>query len=131
MCYLRIKDGFVKYPSNWILLNEEDACNCCYMGVIEFHACGLDLPHFLFPAPKPIGELSAEEDAELYRQCCALYPELDQQVLHLIQDSEGHILNAQDVEESYHINFFILYRLGDPYFPADYQPPCGAMIIPD
>ena len=134
MSILVIKNGYVTYPDAWIVLNKEDAATCAYAGVVEVCRCESEIPHFLFLSSIPIADMTDEDEQAVYQHCCDAYPafaELLRTEVTPIWDEEGHFLNATKWISALHPGCFAIYCVGDPNYPEGYQPPCGAMIIPD
>lgn len=134
MIKTRLKDGYVKYPESWIVLNEKDSAICSYAGVVEVRANGVEFPHFLFFSTIPIAEMSDEAVQDIYQHCCDAYPAFAELLLTEVTpiwDEEGHLVNATEWISAPHPGCFAIYCLGNPNYPADYQPPYGAMIIPN
>lgn len=80
MSTIPIKDGYVTYPADWVVL--DDVCgpaeDCRYAGVVEFHnGTGYGIPHFLFFCDTQYGvDYSGELIKRVKDACAEAYPNL-------------------------------------------------------
>lgn len=101
---MKIMNGYVVFPANWIVLNYQQPNNACYAGVVEVrNGIKYNIPHFIFFSKKPIFELTAEE-VNLIIECCIIkYPHLSD-VLSLyvprIYDENNQIINELEWYQS-------------------------------
>ena len=132
-----LKNGCIYFPDNWIVLNENEALNYSYAGVVEVKPGQINttrFPHFLFFTDKPV--VADYDDAfrkRINEKCCDKYADFKialSEEIDLIADptNPGEYLNWQEHLDAPCIGLFSIFIKGDPNYPRDYQPPFGTYI---
>ena len=129
-----IKDGYVLVPDNWIVANPEDAKDCSYAGVIECRRKDFNVPHFLFYTNRRSNEYDKKFRDSINKRCCNKWPkftEILRQQVEPIDDPKnpGHQLNADEWMAAPNLGHFELYVKDESDYPANYEPPFGAMVV--
>ena len=96
-----LKDGYVLYPRDWLIVNPKVAINCRFAGVIECSLKSYRMPHLLFFSDKEIGNLTVEDYVEIHRNATIVYPLfrdiLDHQITPIDDpDHPGYQLNVNE-----------------------------------
>lgn len=131
-----IKNGYLICPTDYIIINPEDAENMEYAGVIECrNSDKFGIPHLLFFTNKKYNsEYDSLYEDSILHQCCKIYPRfseiMDMQVTP-IDDPEkpGFTLNAKEWMNAPTIGFFHVYIQDDPRYGRNYNPPDGTRIV--
>lgn len=153
MRWIKLKNGFCKYPADWIVLEdiEGKAVECDYAGVVECrnglkHGLnGKPVPHFLFFCnTKYARDYSDKLQMKVFEGCRSKYPDFDrllnmQSSLEDWERMDGNVYDLQtrrnEIDSLPKIGVFNIPVKGDPYYwnpsSPDYLPPYGAIVIPD
>jgi len=130
---IKIEDGYLIVPSDWIDINPDDAENMPYAGVIECrNSKKYGIPHFVFHTWH---EKACDYDTdEINKMCVKAYPEFKEIMQKQVtpeQDPEhpGLILNEQAFMDAPTIGHFSIYVQDDPTYGSNYKPPAGAKIV--
>lgn len=129
-----IADGVLICPSDYIILNREDAEYCRFASVVEVRNTSYGVPHFLYFSTKKAGEYTKSDRNIIENFCLREWPrfkEILDNIVEPIVDPEDkwHYLNEQEVNEAPQIGHFEVYCQGDPSYPSKYKPPMGTRII--
>ncbi|EPB8220769.1 hypothetical protein [Clostridium perfringens] len=126
---IEIQNGYVIFPEDWVILNEDDAKNCEYVGVIEVkNGTKYNSPHFLFFSTKPINELTNNDTKKLDEKCIKMFSDY-QKILNdyipLKYDEKGEMLNGKEHISGPIPGYFAIldYGLDISYYPL------GAMVF--
>lgn len=130
---IKIKDGYLIVPSDWIDINPEDAESMPYAGVIECNnSKKYGIPHFLFHSKhKYLRDYNTDE---IEKMCANAYPDfldiIDRQVTpERDPEHPDVILNEQAYRNAPTIGYFHIYVQDDPLYGRNYEPPAGAKIV--
>ena len=68
---IELKDGYLRIPKEWIVVNPEDASSCSYAAVLECrNSAKYGVPHFVYLNNyKYAGEYTKEMEADFYAGC--------------------------------------------------------------
>jgi len=130
---VRLANGIVEFPSDWVELNYCKPECSLYAGVVEIKdGPRYNLPHFIFYSSKPINELSQEDCDTINELCCELYP-IMRDVLNMHQDMKydenGKISNLQDLKYIPFVGHFQIPFYGDPLYGMNEENyPCRAFV---
>lgn len=100
-------------PADYIIINKSCAKKSTHASVIELKNAGFGIPHFVYLADRPAASYSAHIKAVIHGLCAQEWP---------------HFL---ELAQTATVQYFDIYRQGDPVYPADYAPPMGTLIVPD
>lgn len=117
-----LKNGYISFPADWIVINENDAANCSAAIVIEPTNKSNGLGHYLLFTDKKPEEMSAEEEDRVMDAIAVI----DVEFRTAWNDSCKRL--ATYAERL--MNLYPIYVKGDPAYDADYIPPYNCMIIP-
>ena len=132
---VEIKNGTLVIPKEWILLNEKDAKESTYVGVVEcINSASYGIPHFVFFTNNPVDEtIPDEEIKEINNMCVNAWEKFQEVVLNnqikAIPDPEhkGRYLNRKEYLEAPLLGYFPIRRIDE--FEGDVKDlPAGAMI---
>lgn len=123
-----IFDGYVIFPNDWIIIENQNPNDSNFVGVIEVrNAKKYNIPHFLFFSKFPIRKLSAFDEKIILEHCENAYSDFKKIIsmqVEPVYDNNNNILNIESWREAPHIGFFQIGEYGrDSVFPAN------AMII--
>ncbi|MBO4678873.1 MAG: hypothetical protein J5626_04320 [Lachnospiraceae bacterium] len=142
MTSLKIKNGTVIFPDDWIVLNKESAEKHEFAGVVECrHHEKYNMPHFLYLCDYKYGcDYPDYFEEMIVKLCVEAYPEFQKIVdlqgqAHLVPDptNPGMYLNLEAYRACPVIGSFHLLRDDDPLFEFNLKNglPYDAMIIKD
>lgn len=128
---VKLKDGYLIIPSNWIVLNEDEGNKYAYAGVVECRNSGLyNVPHFVFLNEYKYG---CDYNEELYEyvhsMCIKAWPSFEDIIKKQVKPipnplKHGDYLNVKEFLEAPTIGHFHL-----PESNETNNPVCGAVII--
>ena len=135
-----LKEGYVQYPKDWIVLPDVfgSADSCMYAGVVESrNSEKFGIPHFVFFSNKKYGkDYTDEMHAKIYEACARAWPDFGK-----YYNMQIPARNTTDIEyvkkwdAAPCFGLFHIVEKGDPMYwtdsSPDYKPPFGAMIIRD
>lgn len=122
-------DGTLVIPGSWTLINAANAKGCSYAGVIEVRNSP-DAPHVVFLSPKPINDLTKEEQESVFEQAALYVPFLTtirNAEVELEYNDDGGVANRDEYNNSPRIGFFPI--MDSTMFNDSNPAPYGAMII--
>lgn len=133
MTQYKIEGGYVVCPEDWIVLNPEEAGQCCYAGVVECRRKEYHVPHFLFFTNKRANRYDDKLYSRVNRMCCQKWPKFKEILAQQVQpiddpNNPGFQLNADEWMAAPTLGYFALYVKGDPA-PDGFVPPMGAMVV--
>lgn len=124
---IELKEGYLTYPSDWILLNSGMANQCYYAGVVECrNSEKYGVPHFVFFSDENYDDAFCEK---INKMCVKAWPEF-QKIIEMqvepIFDPEkpGRCINVEEHLASPYIGHFHIQEEGAPW-----NPPFGAVIV--
>lgn len=134
MTRLELKGGYVLYPLDWIVVNQKEAMECTYAGVIECRLASYNMPHLLFFLRKKMSALTKDDYEEINRKATEAYPTfkelLEQQVTPIDDpDQPGHMLNEDEWMQSPQLGYFPIYIWGTSTASPYYFLPLPAMVV--
>lgn len=133
-----LKEGYVVFPADWIIIETVKPSQCRNVYVIEirdrknqYHA-----PHFLVLGNVPCDKLDDYYSEQIYRKCTEAYPEFAKWMSMQVDPVYGErnengvrkLLNAEEFDNSPAISIFQLPEFGDNKV-GEY--PFGAMLVPN
>ncbi|RGW47727.1 hypothetical protein DWV67_15370 [Dorea formicigenerans] len=127
---IMIQDGYAILPKDWIILNEEDAIHCQYVGVVEcrnFSKYGI--PHFAFFLLEKYDAVYYDEICDLCCQKWEEFTEILKKQVDLIPDSErpGSYLNGEEYLQAPNIGIFPIKDSTEKESGQEF--PYGAMVV--
>ena len=132
---VKIANGYLIIPSDWIVVNSEQAENCRYAAVLECrNSAKYGVPHFIYFNNYRYGnEFTDSMKENFYMLCRKAWPnfsvieELNKKnKLVPDPDNKGQYLNAEAYLEAPIIGLFSIQEQGENSFN---EPPYGAMIV--
>lgn len=108
-------------PSDYIILNRDDAKRSYYASVVEVSNALFGVPHFIYFNSKSVKSYKDSDYKIIEKLCAKQYPNFQE-----IIDS---IENPVKGKKSPIIKHFPVYIQGDPHYPQNYIPPMGIKII--
>ncbi|MDY6228808.1 MAG: hypothetical protein SPH93_14300 [Clostridium sp.] len=96
MRQIKISNGYINIPKEWIILNEDEANNCTYVIVIEVIRCGRAIEHCIYFSKFHIENISFNELEEIKSSCRKKINLNDSDLkleVHLIPEYKNNILN--------------------------------------
>ena len=128
----------IVFPTDWVLLNEQDALNSTEGYVVECRNHDqYNIPHFLYLSDDTAmndGDYTKEFKSKLYESILRVYPDfqivLNNQIELII--TNGKIMNGSEYEKSPTIGIFKivdsvqLKKIHE--FDKKYEPPFGAVV---
>lgn len=132
-----IKDAYVIFPADWIVIEVEKAETSRYAYVIEIkdRKAQYHPPHFLILGDRPYIEIDQAYKEKIYQKCSEAYPEFEKWLSMQVQPAYGErnengfrpLLNSEEIADTPMIGLFCLSEYGDTDV-VEY--PFGAMLIP-
>jgi len=133
---IRIKNGLLICPEDWIILNPEEAREKEYAGVVECNNSSFyHIPHFVWFRESPsVTDITLEEKESVKKMCVQKWPhfkDIIQKQVTLVSDSEypGNYKNLDEWMRSPEIGLFTILADDNPLYDAEKKPPFGAKII--
>lgn len=131
-----IKNGFLRCPKDYVIVNEAEASTMSYACVVECrNAVNYGIPHYLVYCDRKYGsDYDESYETMLLQKILAKAPDfqriIDLQVKPIESlETPGVFLNAEEFLKSPEIGFFHVYERGDSKYPLDYKPPYGVEIV--
>ena len=129
-------NGCLICPSDYIILNRDDAEFCDYASVVEVRNAKFGVPHFVYFHSKEANEYKDYDYEMIEKACVKEWPRFQEIIDSLVEpipdpnaDSKWVYLNQKEVDEAPQIGHFSIYIQGDPRYPSNYKPPMGTRII--
>ena len=133
---IEILNGFLICPSDYLILNREDAKYCEYAAVVEVRNAKFGVPHFIYFDGKDTINYNKYDRETIERLCVTEWPRFQEVIDSLVEpipdpdsDEKGKYLNEKEVNEAPQIGYFPVYVQGDSKYPRNYNPPMGTRII--
>ena len=129
-------NGCLICPSDYIILNRDDAEFCDYASVVEVRNAKFGVPHFVYFNSKEANEYKDYDYEIIEKACVKEWPRFQEIIDSLVEpipdpdaDNKWQYLNEKEVNEAPKIGHFSIYIQGDPRYPSNYKPPMGTRII--
>lgn len=123
-----IQNGYVIFPTDWIVVDDSNAKYCDYVGVIEVrNGKSYNAPHFVFFSEFPINKLTDSLKDTILRKCELVHPDfrkIRSMQLEPVYGDNNEILNADLWMKAPIIGFFQI-----PTYGKDSSFPAGAMVV--
>lgn len=129
---IKMKDGKLIMPQDYIVLNPGDEGKCRLAYVLECrNSAKYGIPHFIYMTDLD-GEGAYDQlEKEMYPLCQDKWPQFQAEVLNkkveVIRDENNHFVNAEEHLASPYPGIFRIYRDDEPEFQED--APDGVMIL--
>ena len=132
---IKLADGYLIIPNDWIVVNPEQAENCRYAAVLECrNSTKYGVPHFIyFNNCRYVNEFTDSMEENFYQLCKKAWPKFseikelsDKNRLVPDPDNKGQYLNAEAHLKAPTIGLFSIQEQGENPFD---EPPYGAMIV--
>lgn len=125
---IEILDGYVIFPNDWILIENQKPKDSRYVGVVEVkNGEEYNMPHFVFFSSNPIAERTNIEEEDILVGCQFAHPEFGKikaMQVEPVYDENKIMINAELWKRSPLIGMFSIPTYGkDTLFPQ------GAMIV--
>lgn len=128
---IKLKNGYLEIPSDWIILNENEGHLYSYAGVIECrNSAKYNIPHFVFLNEHKYGcDYTEELYHRVHKMCIEAWPNFSEiikkQVIPIPNpEQSGSYLNAEEFMSAPTIGYFHL-----PESTETKEPVCGAKIV--
>ena len=128
---IKLKDGYLIIPSDWIVLNEDEGHLYSYAGVIECrNSEKYSIPHFVFlNEHKYGGDYTNSLYEKIHQMCIDTWPDFKEIINRQVNpipdpDLPGNYLNMNEFMSAPTIGYFHL-----PESTENKNPVCGAMIV--
>ena len=128
-----LKEGYITIPSDWIVLNPEEAGECMYAGIVECRNHErYGIPHFVFFTNiRCACDYSKQYIQQIDEMCTKVWPDFKdvmEKQIELIPDPnhQGRFLNEEAFFSAPIIGHFNMYEQGEIS-----NPPFGSMIVRD
>lgn len=123
-----IDGGYAIFPSDWVCIDEENAHNCKYVGVIEIqNGKEYNVPHFVFFSEFPINDIRGSLEDDLYLKIELKYPKFKNvraMQVEPLYDEDNNLLNGELWRKAPTIGTFTM-----PTYGVHNSFPAGAMIV--
>lgn len=107
---IKIKNGILKYPDEWIAIKNKDPEDCEYCGVIECrNSSKYHIPKFIFFQEKQISEMNNNDYQAVNEACIKRYPEFKDILECQVEpkyDEKLHLINEKEWMDSPVIGYF-------------------------
>lgn len=132
---IKLEDGYLIIPSDWIVLNPEQAENCRYAAVLECrNSAKYGVPHFIyFNNYQYENQFTDTMEEDFYSLCRKAWPKFieiqelsNKNQLVPDPDNKGQYLNGEAHLAAPIIGLFSIEEQGDRIIG---EPPYGAMIV--
>lgn len=129
---IKMLNGFLVCPGDYIILNRSEAGHCKYASVVAVRNAGFDVPHFVYFSSKEASDYT-DNDVELIEKACVgawpRFKELIGSWVDPIKDANGHYLNVDEICGTPVIGHFPIFIQDDERYPSDYDPQMEAKIV--
>lgn len=129
-------NGVLICPSDYIILNKEDAKYCEYASVVEVRNAKFGVPHFIYFHSKEANAYNDTDTEMIEKACVREWPRFKEIMDSLVEpipdptaEHKWQYLNAKEVNEAPQIGHFSIYIQGDARYPSNYKPPMETRII--
>lgn len=133
---IEMLNGILICPSDYIILNKEDAEHCEYASVVEVRNAKFGVPHFIYFHSKEADAYTDNDCKTIEDLCVKEWPRFQKIIDSLVEpipdpasEYKWHFLNAKEVSEAPKIGHFGIYIQGDSRYPGNFEPPMGTKII--
>ena len=133
---IRLADGVLVYPEDFILLNESSAQQYRYVSVVEVRNAPFSVPHFIFFSGKDAKDYT-DTDTHYIEQLCAQkwprFQEIIGSAKRPIYDPDKPFvcLNSAEMRVAPQIGHFSIRATFDPSYSSLYAAPMGIKIVRD
>lgn len=97
---IEIFDGYIEFPSDWIVVEYCPPIKSRYVGVAVLNKeTPYNVPYFVFFSEQPINKLTLEEESIIISSCIAEYPRLRDVLslyVPLMRDHKGKTVNGAE-----------------------------------
>lgn len=136
---IRLADGYLTIPTDWVLTNEDQAKLSYNAVVIECRngrKYKVDIPHFIyFFDGKSANDLTEQQEFDFYQRCIEKCPEFEN-ILQLSKENKlitdpnapSRYLNIEEHMDAPQVGIFYISDAGE--HPSG-NPPYGAVIVRD
>lgn len=128
---VKLKDGYLEIPSEWIVLNESDSDLYSYAGVIECrNSAHYNVPHFVFlNEHKYACDYTDDLYEKVHKMCIEVWPDFKEIIKKQVKPvpdptTPGNYLNLDEFMAAPTIGHFHL-----PLNTETKNPVCGAQIV--
>ena len=129
---IKMLNGFLVCPGDYIILNRSEAGHCKYASVVAVRNAGFDVPHFVYFSSKEASDYT-DNDVELIEKACVgawpRFKELIGSWVDPIKDANGHYLNVDEICGTPVIGHFPIFIQDDERYPSDSDPQMEAKIV--
>lgn len=133
---LEMLNGVLICPSDYIILNREEAKYCEYASVVEVRNAKFGVPHFIYFNYKEASNYTNHDTDMIVKACVREWPRFKEIVESLVEpipdpaaEHNWQYLKEKEVDEAPQIRHFSIYIQGDARYPSNYKPPMGTRII--
>jgi len=133
---IEMENGVLVCPSDYIILNRDDAEFCEYASVVEVRNAKFGVPHFVYFHSKEANQYNNYDTELIERLCVKEWPRFQEIIDSLVEpipdptaEHKWQYLNAEEVNNAPQIGHFAIYIQGDSRYPSNYKPPMGTRII--
>lgn len=124
---IAINDGFVIFPTEWEVIENDSPENSRFVGVVEVrHGALYNAPHFLFFSEIPIKQMEDREE-KIMAACTEAFPAFKEILKRQVMaefDENGKTTNLKQLDDAPSICIFPISAYGEAT-----EFPCGAMVV--
>ena len=133
---IRLADGYLTYPDDFILLNESAAQSYRYVCIVEVRNSKFAVPDFIYFSGNDTKHYTDNDISYIKQLCCQKWPRFQEIVeteRHPIYDPENPLrcLNDEEMRISPQIGYFGIMATNDPNYSSLYAAPFNIKIIRD
>lgn len=133
---IEMLNGALICPSDYIILNRDEAEDSEFASVVEVRNAKFGVPHFVFFHHKNANDYTQSDYDIIEKFCVREWPRFQEIIDSLVEpipdptaNNKWQYLNAAEVDAAPQIGHFSIYIQGDPRYPSNYKPPMGTRII--
>lgn len=113
-----LKNGYVRYPDEWVAVKNMDPKKASNCGVLACRNSGkYDIPTFMFFLEnKTIDEMDAEDESNVYEACKRVFPAFSEVLKSQVEpqyDKNHRIVNLEAWDDAPTIGWFHVFDVDD------------------
>lgn len=132
---IKLIDGTLTYPVDFVLLNENEAEESHFVIVVEVGNTSFSVPHFVYFSGKSTRDCTSDDFSHICQLCTQKWPKfqsiIDTAKKPIWSKDYTQCLNESEVRIAPQIGYFDIKAKNDLNYSKLYKPPMGVQIVRD